>query len=126
MRLLLDTSALIWFLAGDSALSRKAKAAIEAQNADVFVSSASGYEIELKRRTGRVMPALPADLGPPLRAFGFRLLQISFEHACAAGRLSPAHNDPWDRILIAQAQLEKLPIATPDPVFASFGCKVLW
>lgn len=126
MTLLLDTSALIWFLAGDPTLSRKARAAIEAEDAVVFVSSVSGYEIELKRRIGKVMPALPADLGPPLRAVGFRLLPISFEHACAAGQLSIAHKDPWDRLLIAQAQLEGLPIATPDPVFAAFGCKVVW
>jgi PIN domain nuclease of toxin-antitoxin system len=126
MKLLLDTSTLIWFLAGDAALSRKARTAIETEDADVVVSTVSGYEIELKRRLGKVMPALPSDLGPPLRAAGFRLLPISFEHACAAGSLSVAHKDPWDRLLIAQAQLERLPIATPDPVFASFGCKVVW
>lgn len=101
MSLLLDTSTLIWFLAGDKTLSRKAKTAIESPDAEIVVSAVSGYEIELKRRLGKRMPALPADLGPPLRAAGFRLL-------------------------IAQAHLEKLPIATSDPVFAAFGCEVVW
>ncbi len=126
MNLLLDTSALIWFLANDKELSRKAKAAIEAKGAQVLVSAVSGYEIEFKRRLGKRMPALPADLAPPLRAAGFGLLPISFQHACAAGRLAVEHRDPWDRLLIAQAQTENLPIATSDPVFAAFGCKVVW
>jgi PIN domain nuclease of toxin-antitoxin system len=124
--LLLDTAALIWFLAGDKALSRRARTAIEAADADVLVSAVSGYEIELKRRLGKRMPSLPADLGAPLRATGFRLLPISFDHACAAGRLTLEHKDPWDRLLIAQAQIEQVPIASPDPVFVSFGCTVIW
>jgi PIN domain nuclease of toxin-antitoxin system len=126
MSLLLDTATLIWFLAGDKMLSRRARAAIEAVGTDVVVSAVSGYEIELKRRLGRRMPALPAELGAPLRAAGFRLLAISFDHACAAGRLAVDHKDPWDRLLIAQAQLERMSIASPDPVFASFGCSVVW
>ena len=126
MRLLLDTSALIWFLDDDQALSHKAKAAIEDPAAVVYVSAVSAYEIELKRTFGRAMPALPADLGAALVASGFVFLPITFAHAAAAGRLSMTHKDPWDRLLIAQTQTENMPIVTPDPAFAAFGCRVLW
>lgn len=126
MKLLLDTSTLIWFLAGDNALSRKARTAIEARGAEVIVSAVSGYEIELKRRLGKRMPALPGELASSLRAAGFKLLPISFAHAAEAGRLEVVHKDPWDRLLIAQSQLERLPVATPDPVFEAFGCDVVW
>ncbi|MDX2238743.1 MAG: type II toxin-antitoxin system VapC family toxin [Hyphomonadaceae bacterium] len=126
MSLLLDTSTLIWFLAGDAALSRRARNAIEKRDATIVVSAVSGYEIELKRTLGKTMPALPADLPQALRAAGFTLLPISFAHTCAAGRLALSHKDPWDRLLIAQAHGEGLPIASPDPVFAAFGCRVIW
>ncbi|MEQ1617312.1 MAG: type II toxin-antitoxin system VapC family toxin [Terricaulis sp.] len=123
---MLDTHALIWFLTGDRRLSAVARAAIETPGADVFVSAVSAYEIEQKRALGKPMPFLPLDLMTALQRAGYRFLPISFQHAAAAGRLPMTHKDPWDRLLIAQSQLERLPIATSDPVFAAFGCEVVW
>jgi PIN domain nuclease of toxin-antitoxin system len=124
--LLLDTHALIWFLTADRRLSAKAREAIEAPGEDVVVSAVSAYEIEQKRGLGKHMPFLPLDMERALAAAGYRLLPISFGHAIAAGRLSMTHKDPWDRLLIVQAQTEALAIVTRDPVFAAFGCKVVW
>ncbi len=126
MSLLLDTHALIWFLTADRRLSAKAREAIEAPGEDVVVSAVSAYEIEQKRGLGKHMPFLPLDMERALAAAGYRLLPISFGHAIAAGRLSMTHKDPWDRLLIVQAQTEALAIVTRDPVFAAFGCKVVW
>jgi len=126
VKLLLDTSALIWFLANDPSLSRLARDFIEDQSATVIVSAVSAYEIDQKRTLGRKMPALPNDLMAALSAASFDILPISFAHASAAGRLPMSHKDPWDRLLIAQAQIEGVPIASPDTVFAQFGCRVFW
>ena len=126
MRLLLDTSALILFLANDRLLSQQVRTLIDGGAAIAVVSAVSAYEIDLKRTLGRRMPALPLDLDEALQRAGFELLPISIAHASAAGRLDTRHRDPWDRLLIAQAQIEGLPIATPDAVFSAFGCRVIW
>jgi PIN domain nuclease of toxin-antitoxin system len=126
LRLLLDTCALIWFLEDDRRLSRTVKAAIEDPGGEIFVSAVSAYEIELKRHSGKAFPALPLALAQAVAQAGFVLLPITFAHATAAGRFAGPHRDPWDRLLAAQALDEALPIATPDPVFGVFGCRVLW
>jgi PIN domain nuclease of toxin-antitoxin system len=124
--LLLDTHALIWFLTDDRRLSAKARKAIEKPGEQVFVSAVSAYEIDQKRTLGKPMPFIPLDLEPALARAGYRLLPISFAHASAAGRLPMTHKDPWDRLLIVQAQSESLAMVTRDAVFAAFGCKVVW
>lgn len=126
MRLLLDTSALIWFLANDRLLSQQVRSLIDSAAATAVVSAVSAYEIDLKRTLGRRMPALPSDLNEALERAGFELLPIGVAHASAAGRLDMRHKDPWDRLLIAQAQIEGLPIASSDPAFSAYGCRVIW
>lgn len=72
------------------------------------------------------MPALPDDLVTALSAAGFTPLIITMRHAAAAGALPLHHRDPLDRLLIAQALLDDLPVATADAAFATYGCRVVW
>lgn len=99
------------------------KAALTDFAAGVVVSAASVWEIEIKRATGRL--DAPADLSEMVDAAGFERLPISFEHARAAGRLPPHHGDPFDRVLIAQAQLEGLTLATADRAIEAYAVVTL-
>ena len=123
MHLLLDTHTLLWWLEGDPTLSTRALEAIGSPHAEVVVSPASIWEASIKRALGRLRA--PADLVRWVRAEGFRELPIQMEHAELAGALPPHHADPFDRILIAQAQLESLTIVTRDPAFEAYGVPLL-
>jgi len=123
MRLLLDTHAVLWWLAGGDALSVAAREAIESAESVVHVSAASAWEMSIKRAKGRLDS--PTDLGDAIDANGFQELPISVEHAQTAGALPPHHADPFDRVLIAQAQVEGLTIVTRDNAFAVYGVPLL-
>ena len=128
MRLLLDTHALIWWLFDDPKLPAPARRAIADPDNEIFVSSASAWEIATKHRRGKLPEA--GDLADRFEHYvtASRLvgLPISIAHALAAGRLPGPHRDPFDRILIAQGRLENLVIVTADPVFADYDAKVVW
>lgn len=126
MRLLLDTHALYWFLTGHERLSAKARKAICDPDNEVFASAASGYELALKARRGRLDQVVVRELAAMLRAARLGVLPVSFAHGVEAGRLPEPHRDPWDRILMAQAQAERLTVVTIDPVFADYGAPTLW
>lgn len=126
MKLLLDTHALIWWLAEDDHLSSAAKEAIAAGQNEVFASACSGYEIAYKHQRGRLPTPLPFPFATLIRRARFSALPISAEHAEAAGNLPGPHRDPWDRILIAQADAEGLTVVTIDGVFRRYGVSVLW
>jgi PIN domain nuclease of toxin-antitoxin system len=126
VRLLLDTHALVWWLTNNPRLSSAARAAVATPSNVVYVSSCSGYEIAYKHQRGRLTVALPHPLADLIRRQRFASLPITVEHAETAGRLPGPHRDPWDRLLIAQAQIEALAIVTVDQVFASYGVPVLW
>jgi PIN domain nuclease of toxin-antitoxin system len=119
VRLLLDSHALLWWLDEDPALSREAYDAIADPGNWVAVSAASPWEIEIKRLKGQL--EAPEDLTDRLEAGGFHALPITVEHGVAATRLPRYHRDPFDRMLIAQAQLEGLTIVTRDPRFAPYA-----
>jgi PIN domain nuclease of toxin-antitoxin system len=89
----------------------------------VYVSAATIWEIEIKRSLGRLRA--PEDVLGMVDESGFERLAISFEHARAAGRLPPHHGDPCDRMLVAQALLEELMLATADATLARYGVPVL-
>jgi|SRR5438067_363359 len=128
MRLLLDTHALLWWLDGDRRLSRRARTAIgEAENT-VFVSAASAWEITTKNRLGKLPGAadVAADVAGAVSGQGFTPLDITIVHAQRAGRLPGEHRDPFDRMLIAQSQVEDLQIVTDDSVFDAYGVERLW
>ena len=128
MNLLLDTHALLWWLFGDPKFSSKARTVIEKSDQRVWVSSASAWEIATKVRIGKlpeigdVAEKLPAYL----RRERFEALPISLDHALAAGTLPGPHKDPFDRMLIAQARIEKLRVVSIDSAFKQYGVPVLW
>src|ERR1700761_5756147 len=112
MNLLLDTHALILWLAGDDALGAEARALIEDEGNQIFVSAASAMEISTKHRLGKLPEAglLATHLSQFLSEQGFAEMPISIAHAAMAGNLQIAHKDPFDRFLIAQSLVENCPL----------------
>jgi PIN domain nuclease of toxin-antitoxin system len=123
LRLLLDTHALIWWLRSVPILSATARAEISDPDAEVFVSAATAWEIAIKQALGRLDPE--ANLEERLGANHFRHLPITVAHGLAAGALPRHHNDPFDRMLIAQAAAEQLTIVTRDARFTPYGVPTL-
>ena len=128
MRVLLDTHALLWWLSDDAALTRSARRTIADTKKTLIVSAASALEIATKVRLGRLPSAndLAADFSGHLDRDGFELLGISAEHGIRAGLLPGPHKDPFDRMLIAQAQAENMPIITNETIFESYGVRRIW
>jgi PIN domain nuclease of toxin-antitoxin system len=128
MRLLLDTHALVWWWTNDFRLPTRARAVIADPNSTVFVSAVSAWEITTKHRVGKwpEVGQLIAEFTSLVRRSRFQGLSISMEHALRAGALTGSHRDPFDRMLIAQGELESLAIVTADPVFAAYGVDVVW
>lgn len=126
-RILLDTHALIWWLEGGVRLSREARRAISSPNATVLVSAASAWEIAIKQHSGKFrVPDLLKDFPGRLRAEGFAELPISIEHAVKAGSLPVTHKDPFDRVLIAQSQVENVAIVSLDRWFRKYAVQCIW
>lgn len=128
LRLLLDTHALLWWLAGDEALSRRAREAISDENNPVVVSAASAMEVATKFRIGKLPDAalLVQDFEAIVAEQGFDELAISVHHARLAGEMNIPHKDPFDRLLIAQAQAEDMMMVSNEALFDSFAVKRLW
>jgi PIN domain nuclease of toxin-antitoxin system len=128
MTILLDTHALLWWVIDDARLSETARARIQDPENTVVVSSASGWEIATEYRLGKLEARDwdPAELPGNLQADRMGVLPISLEHALRAGSLEGVHRDPFDRILIAQSRVERLPVVTKDPVFRAYGVDVIW
>ncbi|MDE1915345.1 MAG: type II toxin-antitoxin system VapC family toxin [Sphingomonadales bacterium] len=128
MRLLLDTHALIWWLAGDEALSRRAREAISNEANSIAVSAASAMEVATKFRIGKLPGAalLAQDFEAILASQGFSELPISVRHARLAGEMNIAHKDPFDRFLIAQAQAEGMVLVSNEALFDDFAVQRLW
>lgn len=128
MRVLVDTHTLLWWLDGDRRLSRRARRTMADDANTVLVSAASAWEIATKARIGKLPGALDvaADIAGCIASQRFDSLDITVLHAQRAGRLPGAHRDPFDRMLVAQAQIEDLPIVTNDRVFDESGVTRLW
>ena len=128
MQALLDTHALLWWLSDDPALTRPARKLISGTMNVLFVSAASAWEIATKVRLGKLPTAgdLAADFTGHLEREGFQMLAISGEHAIRAGLLPGGHKDPFDRMLIAQAQAENLPIVSNETRFDTYGVRRIW
>jgi PIN domain nuclease of toxin-antitoxin system len=112
VRLLLDTHVLLWWLTKSRDLGAEARAAIAAEDSFVAVSAAVAWEIGIKRSLKKL--EAPGDIRSQLARHDFAPLPITVEHAVHAGDLPPHHGDPFDRMLVAQAQLEALTIVTRD------------
>lgn len=128
LRLLLDTHALIWWLAGDETLSRRAREAIGDEANSVAVSAASAMEVATKFRIGKLPDAalLAQDFEAIIADQGFAELAITVRHARSAGELNIAHKDPFDRLLIAQAQAENMTLVSNEALFDGFAVKRIW
>jgi PIN domain nuclease of toxin-antitoxin system len=128
MRLLIDTHALLWWLTDDAALPASARKHLARARNTVLVSSASAWEIATKFRIGKLSDAgdLLADFAGYLVRERFEPLAISVDHAVRAGLLPGPHKDPFDRMLIAQAQAENIPILSNDAAFDTYGVQRLW
>lgn len=128
LRLLLDTHALIWWLAGDEAISRRAREAIADEVNDIAISAASAMEIATKFRIGKLPGAalLAQNFEEIIAEQGFGELPISVHHTRLAGEMNIAHKDPFDRLLIAQAQVEDLVLVSNEALFDGFAIKRLW
>ena len=121
MRLLLDTHALIWWDEGH--LPRAATKAVQ-DALEVWVSAASAWEIAIKSALGKI--AVRGSVAEAVADYGFSALPITIAHAEAVRTLPPGHKDPFDRLLIAQAQIEDLTILTHDPAFRAYAVAVSW
>lgn len=128
MNLLLDTHTLIWWMADSPMLSATARAAISNRGNDVWVSSASAWEITTKYRIGKLAGVEPIinTLEEEILRENFRLLDIRFAHGCLAGSLRNDHRDPFDRMLIAQSLLDNLTLVSNESLFDTFGVTRVW
>ncbi|HEX8620886.1 MAG TPA: type II toxin-antitoxin system VapC family toxin [Allosphingosinicella sp.] len=126
--LLLDTHAIIFWASDQSKLSRAAFAAIENGENEVYVSPVSAMEIATKVRIGRLEVGRPLASGfrRQMMERGFSELVLTIDHAELAGSFPSPHNDPWDRLLAAQAQIEGMTLVTNDARMGSFGVKTYW
>ncbi len=123
MSLLLDTHVLLWWLFDDPRLCTHTAQVIDNSGADVVVSSVSGFEIATKKTLGKL--EAPDDLVAQLDEGGFTVLPLSLRHGLVAGALPMHHRDPFDRLLIAQAQCEGLTLVTADPALRQYDVGVL-
>lgn len=122
-RLLLDTHTLLWWLADDKALGERARQLIANPDNHVYVSAATAWEIAIKKNKGLLQA--PDDIDGIVADEGFEKLPITLFHGEQAGRLPEIHRDPFDRMLIAQAQAEGLEIITADTEISRYGIRTI-
>ena len=127
MSLLLDTHVFFWWITEDSRLSVAHSNALAQKGSTVYVSAVSAWEIATKVKLGKWPEAavLVPDLTAKIMSCGFQCLDITLAQAEYAGSLPLVHKDPFDRFLAAQSLMLNVPIATVDPAFQLFGCKVV-
>ena len=128
MRLLLDTSTLLWAWATPEKLSSRVQGLLEDPHNKIWVSAASAWEIATQHRLGN-FPAgrhVIEEWDDRLVQDGFRQLTISGAHALRAGLLAHAYQDPFDRMIAAQAIVQKIKVATPDPAIVALGADTVW
>ena len=122
MRLLLDTNVLIWWLTESPRLSKETRDAITAEP-EVIVSAVSAFEIAVKSAIGKLR--VPGDLEVQIVEQAMTELPVTVRHGLAVGQLPMHHRDPFDRLLIAQAQCEGLTIVTADRTFAAYDVPIM-
>lgn len=122
-RILLDTHALIWWLDGDNKLGLNAIEQISNPENDIYVSAATVWEMSIEQQMGKLVA--PEDMESKVEQAGFSALPITLFHGQQAGKLPLHHKDPFDRMLIAQAQAEGLQILTKDEHFPAYGIRLI-
>ena len=128
MKILLDTHACVWMILGSPRISKLAKATIQDFDTEVYVSAATGWEITTKYRIGKMPEVSPFvhDFAGTLQQMSFQELPVSMDHATRAGLLLGDHKDPFDRMLIAQALAENLPLVSNEELFDRFLVQRIW
>ena len=126
MPVLLDTHAFLWWCQDSPELSLKARKAMKEQ--DCFVSFASFWEMAIKIGQGRLLLPGVSDrwIADQMSLNGFEQLEISYRQIMRCAAMPRHHGDPFDRLLVAQAQEEKLPLVSRDPAFDAYGIKRIW
>lgn len=127
MKVLLDTHVFIWWVRNSARLGKQARALILKQQTQVWVSCASIWEISIKAGLGRLdmSDAIVDELPRELEKSGFRALGVNLDHALAVRELPLHHKDPFDRMLIAQAQCEDLMLMTSDPWVRAYNVRTI-
>jgi PIN domain nuclease of toxin-antitoxin system len=128
MNLLLDTHAFLWWVMDDPRLSQRARELLADGDNRLLFSAASGWEIAIKTHIGRLALPEPAEHFVPaqLAANAIENLPVLLSHALRTGALPNHHRDPFDRMLVAQSQLEGLPVLSSDPLLAQYEVEVIW
>ncbi|MGI0480016.1 type II toxin-antitoxin system VapC family toxin [Geminocystis sp. CENA526] len=128
MNYLLDTHALIWFFSGDVKLSDKVRLLMENEEETKFISLVSIWEMGIKQSKGKLTLALPLEeyIEEKLTLKDYKLLPINLQQISTVTRLPFHHNDPFDRLLIAQSIVEKMPIISKDTAFTSYDIQIIW
>lgn len=127
MVFLIDTHILLWYLAGSKNLSPAIRTEIDNPKNDIFISVASFWELAIKISLGKMNAEVSlSQIEQDINSREFRTLNISLSHLHALATLPPVHGDPFDRMIIAQAMVEKLTILSADRHFKDYPVSVLW
>ena len=128
MKVLVDTHTFLWDLLSDHRSSRLAKQVLKSDEHELYFSLVSLWEFAIKIKTGKLnaLGSSVCYLRDEMENYSMQLLPIRYEHVLALETLPAHHSDPFDRLLIAQAIAESLPILTHDAVFAAYPVKVIW
>ena len=128
MKILLDTHAFLWAISEPDRLSSRARDILRAGNNNVYFSVASAWEIAIKMKLGKLrLPDLPDRYIPKeLAVAAIDVLPIQLSHTLRTFHLPEHHRDPFDRLLIAQAQLENMPLMTSDPHILRYEVTTIW
>ena len=128
MQILLDTHVWLWTLVAPERIRRSAREAILDRGNALFLSAASAWEIAIKHAIGKLPLPEPPETFVPSRLIrdSIRPLPVAMHHALRVATLPPHHRDPFDRLLIAQARVDRMPVVTRDPIFTRYGVRTIW
>lgn len=125
MRLLLDSHAILWWVTDDAALPASVRDEIHGA-VQLVISVATAWELGIKLAIGRIDGAVLEEILLGAQADGMRVLDVTWEHASQAAALPPLHGDPFDRMLVAQAQVERLTLVTRDRMIQQYDVATMW
>lgn len=128
MKILLDTCTFLWLTSNSPRATARIRSAFEDRSNLIYFSVSSAWEISIKHNLRQLdLPETPDHYIPArIASYGLTLMDVTLAHAIRAGGLPIHHKDPFDRMIIAQAQIEGLAIATPDPAFAAYDVERFW
>jgi PIN domain nuclease of toxin-antitoxin system len=127
MKILIDTQIFLWIFLYPSRISPDVESLLKNPGNDIFLSAASVWEIAVKYASGKLqLPVSPEIFVPDrVKRSNFKRLEINYEHALAAAKLPPIHKDPFDRLLIAQADVENFTLLSSDGIFNKYNVKLI-